>query len=183
MIPRWMTALPFACALGTAEDPGSLAGLHDVVGGAPLSAWPPAYGWWLLLALALTGAVLAAYVWGRRHRAGAYRREALGLLDDLARRARSADHRAEALAGVATVVRRAALSAYPRTEVARLAADDWRAFLDRTVGGTAFTSGAGRPLPDLPYRPDLAARLDGEELEGLLAAARHWVLRHRTEAR
>ena len=51
---------------------------------------------------------------------------------------------------------------------------DWLAFLDRSYGGTAFSSGPGHVLAEAPYRPDAEAG----DPAALVALVRLWVRKH-----
>ena len=134
--------------------------LRDVHEGLAPAWWPPAPGWWILLAGGLAMAAILAGMIVARHRRNAYRRAALAALD----RADAGD--------ISTVLKRAALAAWPRTEVASLTGADWLAFLDRTARSDAFSRGAGRDLETLAFGGT-------GDTQAVLAAARNWVRRHR----
>ncbi len=140
-----------------------LALLEPIPEPAPVSLFPQTAGWlWLGIVTAALAALWARRLW-LRHRADAYRRAALAEIGS---------------AGgdpviLSQILRRTALVAYPREDVASLYGDAWLAFLDRAVGGSAFSAGPGRAFAQAPY-----AREDRREaaLEGL---ATDWVRRHR----
>lgn len=142
------------------SDPSDLSNLRDIVVPPEVALWPPAPGWWILLAGGLAMAAILAGMIVARHRRNAYRRAALAALD----RADAGD--------ISTVLKRAALAAWPRTEVASLTGADWLAFLDRTARSDAFTQGAGRDLEALAFGGT------GDK-QAVLAAARDWVRQHR----
>ena len=128
-----------------------------------ISLFPQTAGWiWLGLAVVAL-IVLAVHRFQRWRRANAYRRAGL---DELARAKGDP-------ARIAVVLRRAALSGFPRKEVAGLHGNAWLEFLDQSYGGTGFRDGPGRVLAAAPYRAtDAAAGLD--EL------AADWLRRHRS---
>ena len=144
--------------------------LEPVPEPTPVSLWPQTVGWvWLGLAVLVAVAWLL-YRWHRWHRANAYRREALKAL---------------ALAGsdpgaVAEILRRAALSAFPRREIAGLTGEAWLAFLDRSYGGSGFSEGPGRLLAVAPYAGSGAGTAS---TAGLAPLAAEWVRRHRRPAK
>ncbi|MFD0981319.1 DUF4381 domain-containing protein [Tropicimonas aquimaris] len=110
---------------------------------APISMWPATGGWiWLGLVL-LALALLGGWRWREHRRANAYRRAALAEIgqagDDPAR--------------LAEILRRAALSAYPRAQVASETGADWLAFLAASCPGCDFTGEAGKALVQAPWRP------------------------------
>ena len=64
------------------QDPYDLSRLVDIQTGAPVGWWPPADGWWFVLAIVVlwTG-VWLVWRWNRwRHRR--YRRQGLQLIND-----------------------------------------------------------------------------------------------------
>lgn len=130
----------------------------------PIPMMPQTWGWVLLglcLAVLLGWAVWTWHVHRREH---TYRRAALTMLRD------SDDDPAR----IAEILRRTALVAYPRTQVAGLAGQDWLAFLDRTAGNGRFGS-EGASVAIAPYRampPDPT----------LTRLAEHWVRHHKRRA-
>lgn len=142
-----------------------LQGLRGLHLPPPVSAWPPAPGWWLLALLLLLMLVATVWLW-RRHRRRAYRREALQQLKQL----RNAANQDQAvLAELSILLRRVAISRYGRQQVAGLHGDDWLAFLDRTGRTQAFTQ-QGRALLDAPYR-----RQNADDTGPLLDLAQQWL--------
>ena len=100
------------------SDPASLDRLHDIVEPAPVPWWPPAPGWYVVMAIA---AVVLAWLGVRRWqhwRANAYRRAALRELND-----------ATTPTDISAVLRRTALVAAPRSTVASLTGDRWASWL------------------------------------------------------
>ena len=137
------------------QDPASLARLHDVVEPDTVSFWPPAPGWWIVLAATATmaGALCwNGYVAWRRN---AYRRAALAELPT------TEPTRIPAL------LKRVALAAYPREQVASLSGDAWLEFLERT-GGVPMHRG----LLDLAYC------VKANDVAAIRAACANWIRRH-----
>jgi len=56
--------------------------LNDIAAPNAISWWPLAPGWWLLIILVLLSLVALAYYLYAQHRASAYRREALSLINN-----------------------------------------------------------------------------------------------------
>jgi hypothetical protein len=164
------------------EDFGNpwMANLQEIGLPEPVAWTPQAPGWYVLAAL-----LLSAILWGtwrlyRRWRADAYRRTALGELQELERLAADASRRAEAVAALPVLLKRTALAAYPRAEVAQLSGAAWLGFLDGTLGSNEFSQGPGKLLPEISYQGPVALRATEEgEVRNLLALARRWVHRHR----
>ena len=142
------------------SDPADLSNLRDIVAPPEVALWPPAPGWWILLAGGIAMAAIFAGMIVARYRRNAYRRAALVALD-------TAD-----AGDISTILKRAALAAWPRAEVASLTGADWLAFLDRTARSDVFTRGAGRDLETLAFG-------GAGDRQAVLTAARSWIRRHR----
>jgi hypothetical protein len=110
--------------------------------------WPPAPGWWVLIALALIVIVALARralrAWRRRRR----RRALLAEFDTALATARDA---AEEAAALSSLLRRAARLRDPAA--AALAGEAWLRFLDGDDPRRAFSQGVGRALLEAPFRP------------------------------
>ena len=150
-------------------DPADLSNLRDIVLPPPVSFWPPAPGWWIVGAALLAASLFLLAKQVARYRRNAYRRAALKELDRIGPVADAATAQR-----VSTILKRTALAAFPRTEVAHLSGPAWLAFLDRSGGSDAFTSGPARMLPDLAF--GAAPKVDGDAIS---TEARRWVRRHR----
>jgi hypothetical protein len=160
-------------------DATSLDRLHDIVVPPATPWWPPAPGWyWVMGAVAVLMIVLALrlLLWWQQNR---YRREALAelarsetLLADPARRAAS-------LAVFAELLKRAALSAWPRENVASLTGSSWTAFLARS--GQAQPSNFGALLERVAYDPRLADDLNEQHIRELAASVRDWLEHHQVK--
>jgi len=153
-------------------NPGSLQNLHDVFVPESIGLWPPAPGWYAVLACLGLVVAWALVRWSISWRRNAYRRQALAMLEMLS----GPDGRLEL---VAALVKRVALSAYPRERVAGLSGMEWLVFLDRTGGTTEFTSGPGRQLEATQYRKHEPA---GPISEDLIAVAAEWIRDHHPES-
>lgn len=144
------------------EAPTSLIELIDRLAEPPapdpVSLAPQTAGWWVLGAVMLSGLAYGFWRFWLHWRVNAYRRAALVELD------RAGDDPAL----VATILRRAALSAYPRREVAGLAGGDWIDFL-RASGD--FPEAAGQALIRAPYT-------QAGDVDGLRKAAKLWIRSH-----
>jgi hypothetical protein len=143
-----------------------LSQLRDIHLPPPVSWWPPAPGWWALLALALIAAGLSYAIYLRRRR-GRWRALAL---EELARLRGAAPQLV--LSELSVLMRRVAISRFPRREVAALTGEAWLSFLDRSLGGTEFRSGAGRVLLSGPYVRDM-----DRDTEALLNLCERWIRR------
>jgi len=156
------------------SDSASLQNLHDIVVPGPVALWPPAPGWYAVLAVAVTALVLLLWKYGCHWRRNRYRGEALKKLDRLGHDPAGGD-----LSELPVLLKRAALSAWPRQQVAGLVGEDWHRFLDQSANTDLFRCGAGDLLDRLAYAPGDGAALSGEEKKTVLDAARMWLRHHR----
>jgi hypothetical protein len=131
--------------------PDPLAGLRDYHLPEAISWWPPAPGWWLLAALAITGAALVRW---RRQRRGCVHASRLASLELARLRARwRADADATAfLRGLSQLTRRFVLARFPGEPVAGLCGENWLRYLAEKSAEPGFVDGAGRRLADAPYQ-------------------------------
>lgn len=160
-------------------DPASLDRLHDVIAPPPVPWWPPAPGW-LWLGSFLLAAVL---VWSLRawirHQADRYRREALAALTEYEASLSDPDRRAPAIAGMAELLKRAALTVWPRREVASLQGEAWADFLNHTSEGKFVSPRAITLMETVAADPRKAAALEEADLNRLTDAVRQWLKWHR----
>jgi hypothetical protein len=140
--------------------------LRDIHLPDPISWWPPAPGWWLLLFGVPTLLILLVWLW-RFLRRKTVKKLALAELESIAES--DADAR-EKVQQLAILMRRIALSVYPREQVASLVGEQWLAFLDGPLGKNSFSEGAGRLFIEAPYRREVRADLDA-----LLVLCREWI--------
>ena len=163
-------------------DPTSLDRLHDIVAPPPVQWWPPAPGWYWVLGFFLSCVlVLLVLAWVRRQR-NRYRREALAEVARQEPALREPATRAAALGALAEVLKRAALTAFPREQVANLNGPVWFEFLNRTGSTTEFGQGSGAILERAAYDARIAAALDEPRTGELVSLVRHWLAHHRVEA-
>jgi hypothetical protein len=161
--------------------PDSLDRLHDIIAPERVPWWPPAPGWYWVLGFALVLIlVLALRGWWHWQR-NRYRREALAELGRQESALFDVHRRVSALVSLAELVKRAALSGWPRGEVASLTGSAWMAFLDRTGGTSAFSQGPGAILERASYDPRTAASLDDATLRDLVLLVRDWLAHHRRD--
>lgn len=161
------------------EDP--LSQLADIHLPDPVSIWPLAPGWWVLIVLALLGLAWLAYRELRklvlRKRLQAAQRELQKAIE--AYRASSGGSEAETnqagldyLYAVNAVLNRVALytDAGNVRQIASLSGSPWLEYLDQSYGGNEFSEGVGKVLAEGQYRPVFAG-----EIEGLYTLAQRWI--------
>lgn len=153
-----------------------LAELRDIHMPQFLDIWPPAIGWWLLIALVLSLLIYGGYLLYLGWRRNRYRREAITELKQLRVDYQRHGDDAVYIAEFQALLKRVALTHYPREDVARLTGESWVSFLDRTAGSQEFSMGKGQSLVDANYIPEPEA-----DIGALHDLGRHWIKHHRQE--
>lgn len=154
-----------------------ISGLRGLHLPPPVSLWPPAPGWWMLLVvIVLFGAAVGyAFVqWRRRSGLRAARAELVRLRSAY----RKHGDTVALAAGLSQLLRGRAVSCYPRERVAGLTGAAWLEFLDRSAASRHFVHGPARAIASVPFRRtcDVADRRAQARLgESLLEAAEHWI--------
>lgn len=153
-----------------------LAQLRDIHLPEAIGIWPPAPGWWLLLAISLT---LLAWLYCNlraRRRAMAYRRSAVNLLTEYWLELQAGGDPKTYLERLLIVLRRTALSFAP--SAASLTGEQWLGFLDSHSANTevVFQSELGQLLLTEPYRAE--PEVSASQLLELHQLVLQWVTNH-----
>ncbi|MEM9057640.1 MAG: DUF4381 domain-containing protein [Pseudomonadota bacterium] len=138
--------------------------LRDIHLPDPVSWWPPAPGWWLLIALVLALLGLALY----RYRLRRQLRYARAQLDRALAEWREHGDGHRFAGRVSVLLRRLAISRFDDAGVAGLTGERWLAFLaaqSAPAVADGFRRGAGQCLATAPFDPQ--ARVDAEALAAL----------------
>lgn len=131
--------------------------------------WPPAPGWWFVIALAVCGLAYLAWRAFCRFQRNAARRRALSQLRYLKAEYSWTGDAISLCLRLSKLLRRAMLAYAPRDEVAGLTGEHWLAWLDRGMESRAFTDGPGRNIERLPYqKPDLDVA--DTDIDGMIEA-------------
>jgi len=142
----------------------SLEDLRDIVMPEPVSWWPLAPGWWILLVVFSIGVVMVVIRMAKRWHADAYRRAALRELDS-----------ATNVMAIADILKRTALCASPRSGVASLSGAAWCEWLSLT-GRTPLPDSTARILTNDIFRE----RSVSGAVDELTAFAGIWIRQHTT---
>ena len=149
--------------------------LKDIHLAAPPSFWPPAVGWWILLAVTLI-ALAKAFVWlkTRLNKKRLQEQQRKNLLNKLslleAKLVKKPSNKV--IAEINTLLRQYAINYYPRSKISSLTGSDWLNFLDKSGNTKGFTKGAGRILVEAPYQKISLENLNQDEFIPLI---RGWV--------
>ncbi|MGF1547782.1 MAG: DUF4381 domain-containing protein [Thiotrichales bacterium] len=147
--------------------------LRDIRGLDPASAWPPAPGWWLVLAGTVACLLLAHWGWRLwRDRQHQWRRDARLELIALRRQLRTGDPKQLASA-LSQLLRRIAMARCGRVACAGLAGAEWLAWLRANDPRGFDWQREGQILLTLPYAPR-GSDSDRRALRRLLGALRPW---------
>jgi hypothetical protein len=146
--------------------------LRDIHLPDAISWWPPALGWWLLLAvllLFLFGFVMIIRQWVRT----TLRKEALKAFDRIEKSFYASENGAQCLADVSLLLRRVCLSRNLARSAAGVTGKAWLELLDKSLKKPEFSKGIGRLLLTGPYRP----HVQQTEVAELLKLCRKWMER------
>lgn len=156
----------------------AIRSLHDIATPEPVSWMPQTWGWAVVGSALLVMLIIVCIRQILLHRANAYRREALHLLDGIEARIRNHATRQEAVHEVATVLKRTALAAWGRRPVASLSGKSWSAFLENN-GDAQGKRLLGKLTDDFEYRDTaLMNRLPDNLADELAGDARRWIEMH-----
>jgi hypothetical protein len=151
--------------------PNPLAQLRDIHLPEPISAWPPAPGWWFIALLSLVAFVLLIRWALRYQQRTAFRKQALSELQHLDNV--YFDKPNQYLQQLNTLLKRTALHCHPKANVAALNGAQWLEFLDHSGNTTEFSQGAGQILMRGPYQPKPVS----ENLQALSELVKQWLQR------
>jgi len=122
-----------------------LSQLRDIHLPDPVSWWPPAIGWWLLVLFTIMLVAVAFWFyrnWRRQH----WRREALAELAAIEKN----DNDHEQLKQLSVLLRRIMMTREPRLQVASLTGSQWLAALNKSGGKLELPPAL---LIESPYQP------------------------------
>ncbi len=148
--------------------------LHDIEGLDPISGWPLAFGWWVVIGLGLTLVIVTVYlvirwiIFQRSWKSDTLQKLAMldsQLSDTTAR---------ETLMTLSEYIRRIALRRYSRKECAGLTGDDWLKWLKKNDPKQFDWENHGSILIDAPYAP-ISVRASINDIKNLIQAVRNWV--------
>ncbi len=147
--------------MNDSHDVGSLDSLRDIVELSPVSWWPPAPGWWILLALATALVCFAVWRFWRDWRRNAYRRAAIAELSS-----------ATSPAQIAAILKRTALVAYPRIDVASMTGTQWCDWLAKSSGAPVSSRASQQLISGVFQKEEVAS------LHELSEFATAWIHHH-----
>lgn len=144
--------------------------LRDIHLPDPISWWPPAPGWWIVLGLFLT-LMVAVWVFVRWKASRRFRYLALEHLEQLAIDFQKHQDNHKFTQNISVLLKRVCLVCFPRSQVAGLTGEEWLYFLDQNLPEKPFSEGPGRALLLAPYQ----RQGDAVDVEGVLRVCRLWL--------
>lgn len=144
--------------------------LRDIHLPPEVGFWPPAPGWWILLALFILALVWLFDRWRRRQ--PVYRKQVVqpALLELQRIEQDYAADPTEMIRQLSVLLRRSAISLHGRRRTAGLTGKDWLCFLDQQQQGEVFTQRFAQIITEQPYRPQLQG-----DARALADVVRHWL--------
>lgn len=151
--------------------------LRDIHLPDPVSWWPIAPGWWLLIITVLITAVII-FLSRKIYRSKQLKRDIHAELDVIKQQFQKTENRSQLAKSLSILLRRASISFYPAKDIAGLTGESWLAYLDNTNANPnkdkIFQSETGRTLLSAPYLPENAT-LDFAT-QGLIDLCESWLL-------
>ena len=136
----------------------------------PISWWPLAFGWWLVLAASILFLILGAMIIRKLLKA-TLRKEAFKALDLIEKSYKESDNGGQCLVEISALLRRVVLSRRDSFKSGGITGRAWLEFLDQSLKEPEFSQGAGQILLSGPYQRDV----NSEEVSKLLQLCRKWV--------
>lgn len=152
--------------------------LRDIHLPDPISWWPPAPGWWILLALIIfltAGVIIGIKIYNSR----ALHRNVVSEIETIKNNFKINADQYELIQSLSVLLRRSCISFYPRNETAGLTGEDWLRYLDNTspnrssVQNYQFHQGIGAILASAPYMPESA--VSSINTDALIALCESWL--------
>ncbi|WP_455212573.1 DUF4381 domain-containing protein [Kaarinaea lacus] len=152
--------------------------LRDIHLPDPVSWWPPALGWWLLLALIAFGVALV--IWQKqRRRLYRLRHAAMAELDAIYQNYQQQYDAKRYARDLSALLRRTYISYFPNNPAAGLAGKAWLEFLDSLLSskhnksGQKFADGVGQVLVSAPYQSQL--KNSDIDADAMYELCREWI--------
>jgi hypothetical protein len=143
--------------------------LRDIHLPGAVAWWPPAIGWWVLLAMTLGVLIVMLFVYRRRYR----ERAAIRGFKSVANALADGADPSVCIQRISMILRRFAMSIGGTPEVAGLTGERWLRFLDGRWSRDEFSAGIGRVLISGPYAPP--DRVSAGDVSALNSLCLDWV--------
>lgn len=154
------------------QSADALANLRDIHLPDPVSIWPLAPIWWVLIGSVLLGALTVHLLVRARRRN--LKRAAIRELAGIEAGFRSSGDVAGLALGLATLLRRVAITRFPRRDVASLHGAEWTEFLLGASRARGMTEDVASELSLVVYAGPRAAPAE-PRVEEWISATRNWI--------
>jgi hypothetical protein len=144
--------------------------LRDIHLPDPISWWPLAIGWWILLGLCSL-LLFVTFIMIRRALKPTLKKEVNGKLNQIELVFQKNENASECLAEISILLRRVLFSRDQK--LAGVTGEAWLVVLDRPLDRPEFSQGAGRILLTGPYQE----KVDSEAVSQLIELCKRWVQR------
>jgi len=144
----------------------ALKDLRDIHEPDPISFWPPAPGWWIVLILTIAAVFLLRW-WLKRDKSPRYKKLANEELKNIITNYEVQRNGYKTAGEISELIRKIMVLTDDRSEVAGMIDEEWLSYLDSKSGTDLFTKGAGRVLTTAIYQKE-----SDIDVEGLLAATK-----------
>ncbi len=151
--------------------------LRDIHLPEPISWWPIAPGWWMLIA-SLILIITVIFILRKIYLGKQLKRDITSELENIKQQFKKTQNKSQLAKSLSILLRRASISYYPKTNIAGLTGEHWLAYLDKTnvklSKKNSFKSNAGEVLLSAPYLPD-NTKLDFDA-QSLIELCESWLL-------
>ena len=131
--------------------------LRDIHLPEPISWWPIAPGWWMVIASLIFITLVLLFI-KRIYVNKQLNRDIKSELDIIKQQFQSSPNKSQLAKSLSILLRRACMTYYPKTSIAGLTGNDWLNYLDNTNSGKRtdkkFQSDIGNILLSAPYLAD-----------------------------
>ena len=146
--------------------------LRDIHLPDPVSWWPPAVGWWLLLLLCLA-LLVSVYLLVKRMTRPILKKSARARVAAVIQGYRTHQDKLRAVQEISIALRRIGISYLPRNATAGMTGEQWYAELNRLVRRNPIGEAALRLLIDIPYQKN--PQISDQQLTELFRQTQQWV--------
>ncbi|WP_052692076.1 DUF4381 domain-containing protein [Teredinibacter purpureus] len=156
-----------------------LAQLHAPIAPNAIGLWPPAVGWWLLIAIGIAVLALLIRTVKKRSKRNAYRKLALSELTALSKMDLPEEQTTKIPLLAATLLKRTCIAAYPvlKTHSAGLYGKQWFDWLTQSANLDSLTAAQTETLLSLTGEAKYSAE-SSLDPELVFSSCRYWIEKH-----
>lgn len=146
--------------------------LKDIHLPGTIAWWPPAIGYWIIIACILSGIAVFFAIKTYRKRS-AIKRLALKEFSLIQKKYTTNSNKKQLVTALSELLRRAAISTYPLSDCAGLTGQQWLHWLDKQLSKNTltFTNGPGHLLTDFIY----SSSHEPNDVEDLMKLSQQWL--------